>query len=185
MNMKATFHNDIGKFYDHVFPYLIRNELENSLPLSILKSLKTNIHRYGKESPILFSLTKDKSIKLVSLMTPPFDIIISYTEDLDSIEILVEELTKREVFLPGVLSFKEAANKFTKLWCEKNSLESKLLRRERIYKLTEVSEETLGNKNFSVATKSYQSIVLEWSRKFAAEALSETTEEQLQRTISN
>lgn len=183
--MKATFYEDLGKFYDLVFPYLIENEIENSLPLSILNSLKMNIQKYGKELPLMFTLEEDNSIKLVSLMTPPFDIIISYTVNLDCIDILVEELTKREVYLPGVLSFKEAADKFEKLWCEKNSLGSKLLRRERIYKLTEVSEETIGNKDFSAATKSYQSVVLEWSRKFATEALSETTEEQLQRTISN
>ncbi len=179
------FYEDVNKFYDQVFAFLLKHEVKNSLLLTILNSLKINIQKYGKEPPLMFLLTENGIIELISLMTPPYDIIISYTDDLNNIEILVEELSKRNVCLPGVLSFKEAADKFTKLWCEKNSLESQLLRRERIYKLVEVSEETLGDKQFSVATKSHQSIVLEWAREMMSEALTEITEEELVRNINN
>ncbi len=185
MNMRAMFYEDVNKFYNHVFPFLVKNEVKNSLPLTILNSLKKNIQRYGKEPPLMFSLAENRSIELISLMTPPHDLIISYTADLNNIKILVEELSKRNVYLPGVLSFKEAADKFSKLWCKKNSLESQLLRRERLYKLAEVSEETLGDKLFSVATKSNQSIVLQWAREMATEALAEITEEELMRNIKN
>ncbi|MHA1987817.1 MAG: GNAT family N-acetyltransferase [Promethearchaeota archaeon] len=183
--MRAIFYEDISEFYDQVFPFLIKHEIKNCLPLMILNSLKINIKNYGKEPPLMFSLAENGSIELMALMTPPFDIIISYTADLKYIDILVEELSKQSVYLPGVLSFKEAADKFSKLWCDKKSFESKLLRRERIYKLVEVSEETLGENHFSVATKPNQSTVLKWASKMMTEALAEVTEEELARNRTN
>lgn len=183
--MRAAFYEDINEFYNKAFSFLVKHEVKNSLPLTILNSLKLNIQKYGKEPPLMFSLGENGFIKFISLMTPPRDLIISYTDDLNNIEILVEELFKKNVYLPGVLSFKEAADKFTKLWCEKNSLESKLLRRERIYKLTKVSEATLGNKHLSVATKPHQLTVLKWAREMITEALSEITEEELMRNNNN
>ena len=183
--MRAMFYEDANEFYDLVYPFLLKHEVINGLPLAILNSLKENIHRYGKEQPLMFSLAENGIIVLISLMTPPHDLIISYTADLNYIEVLVEELSKRKVYLPGVLSFSEAADKFAKLWCERNSLESRLLRKERICKLVEVSEETLGDRQFSTATKSHQSIVLEWAREMLIEALIEITEEELERSINN
>jgi len=185
MNMRAIFYEDANEFYDLVYPFLLNHEVENGLLFRISNSLKINTQTYGKSPPLMFSIIENETIKLISVMTPPFDLLISYTTDLNSIEILVEELLKRKVSIPGVLSFNEAADKFTKLWCKGNSLESKLLRRERIYKLTKVSEETLGNKQFSVATKPHQPTVLKWAREMMIEALLEVTEEELLRNNNN
>ncbi len=115
MSMRAIFYEDVNEFCNLVFPFLLKYEVKNSLPLTILNSLKINIQKYGKEPPLMFLLAENGTIELISLMTPPYDLIISYTNDLNNIEILVEELSKRNVYLPGVLSFKEAADKFTKL----------------------------------------------------------------------
>ena len=183
--MEAKFYTDINEFYDLAYSFLLKKEVENGLLLSILNSLKKNIQRYGEEMPLLFALKEEGDVKLISLRTPPHDLIISYIDDLNNIEILVEELLKQQEKLPGVLSFKEAADKFTKLWCEVNSLEPQLLRKERIYKLEEVSKETLGERQFSVATKPYQSTVLKWAREMFTEALIEITEEELNRNLYN
>ncbi|MFX0004741.1 MAG: GNAT family N-acetyltransferase [Candidatus Hermodarchaeota archaeon] len=185
MDLKVQFHEDVNKFYALVSPFLLKNEVENGLILAILNALKQNIHRYGKEPPIFLTITRDDEIKLIALRTPPHDLLISYTDDLDIIEILVESLLKRNDKLPGVLSFKEAADKFTKLWCEKNSLEYQLLRKERVFKLEKVSKETLGKRQFSAASKQYESIVLNWAREMIKEALTEVTEEEMNRNIKN
>ncbi len=79
---------------------------------------------------------------------------------MDGIKKLLGELSKHKEKLPDVLSFKKTAEKFTKLWCEKTYLNPHLIRKEQIYKLEEVSKETLGDKQFSVATKKYHSIIL-------------------------
>ncbi|MFX1311510.1 MAG: GNAT family N-acetyltransferase [Promethearchaeota archaeon] len=182
--MEANFYDDINKFYNLASLFLLKREIENALILSILDVLKGNIHRYGEEMPLLLLLREESIIKLIAVRTPPHDLLISYIDKTDCIDVLVEELLKRNEKLPGVLSFRKAADKFTQLWCDKNSLESQLLRKERIYKLDKVSKETLGNNSFHVATKPYQSIVLKWAREMVSEALVEVTEEELDQNNS-
>ena len=185
MSMEARFYEEVDDFYDIAYPFLLAREAENNLLLSLLNSLKENIHRYGKEMPLLFSLTDNDDVKLIALRTPPRDIIISYINDLNFIEVLVEELLKRNEKLPGVLSFKEAADKFAELWCEENSLKPNLFRKERIFKLEEVSKDTVGTKKFSVASKTHQTIVLKWAEEMIKEALADTTEEDIERMTNN
>ncbi|MFX1571648.1 MAG: GNAT family N-acetyltransferase [Promethearchaeota archaeon] len=183
--MEASFYNDINTFYDLATPFLLKREVENGLLLSILNSLKENFHRYGDEHPRLITIMEGNRINLIALRTPPHDLLISYTDKIECIDILVEGLKKANEKLPGVLSFSEAADKFMKLWCKKNSLKSQLLRKERIYELVKVSEETIGDRQFSVATKRYQSLVLKWAKEMLTEALIDITEEEVNRNISN
>jgi len=183
--MKAQFYEDFNEFYNIAFPFLLKREAENNLLLSILNALKENIYRYGKEFPLLFVLTKNGAVKLIALRTPPHDLLISYTDDLDTIEILVEELLQREENLPGVLSFKEAADKFVKLWAEKNSLNLKLIRKERIYKLEKVAKNTLGNQRFALALNTHQSLVLKWAKEFMQEALVELGDDAIESNLIN
>jgi RimJ/RimL family protein N-acetyltransferase len=181
--MEPRFYEDIEEFYKVAYPFLMKNEAENNLPLAILISLKKNIKAYGETKPLLFSLIDYKTVKLIALRTPPHDLIISYTDDLSTIEVLTEELTNRGENLPGVLSFKDAADKFAEKWCEKNFLKNKLFRKERVFKLVKVSEETLGNRKFSVAQKDHQEIVFQWAGEMMKEALINTMEEDIQGMI--
>ena len=181
--MESRFYDDIDEFYELAFPFLLEHEAENNLPLSILNSLKKKVDTYGEEKPLLFSLSDAKIVKLIVLRTPPHDLLISFTDNLSTIEALTEELTKRGEKLPGVLSFKAAADKFAEQWCEKNSLKCNLFRKERIYKLVKVSEETLGHRKFSVAPKAHQELVFQWTGEMMKEALIDTTDDDIQRMI--
>lgn len=180
--MEAKFYDNIYEFYDKTYPFLIKYEAENNLPLAILISLKRNKDHYGKEAPLLFSLIDKKKIELIALKTPPHDLIISYTDNLDAISILVDELYERGEKLPGVLSFKAAADMFAKLWCEKNNLKNNLFRKERVYQLNQVSEDCLGNRIFSMASKTHQALVLKWAEEMIKEALINYNDNDVQRT---
>ncbi|MHA1669149.1 MAG: GNAT family N-acetyltransferase [Promethearchaeota archaeon] len=72
------------------------------------------------------------------------------------------------------MSTKESAEKFVKLWCKSQDLKTKLEANERIYKLTEVAEETLGNRNLINADNSFQDLIIKWGREFILEALTES-----------
>jgi len=184
MSMEARFYEEVDDFYDIAYPFLLAREAENNLLLSILNTLKENIHDIEKKRPLLFSLKDSDDVKLISLRIPPHDLLISYMDNLDTIEVLVEELIKRNEKIPGVLSFKEAADKFAELWCEKNSLKPNLFRKERIYKLVEVSKDTIGKRQFSVASKTHQSIVLKWAGEMMKEAIADVTEDDIEQTTN-
>ncbi len=181
--MESRFYDDIDEFYEVAFPFLLEHEAENNLPLSILNSLKKKLDTYGEEKPLLFSLSDAKIVKLIVLRTPPHDLLISYTDNLSTIEVLTGELKKRGEKFPGVLSFKAAADLFAEQWCEKNSLKYDLFRKERIYQLVKVSEETLGHRKFSVAPKTLQETVFQWTGEMMKEALIDTTDDDIQRMI--
>ena len=175
--MEAKFYENVEEFYNVAYPFLLKHEAENNLPLAILISLKKSKNYYEEEKPLLFSLINNKELELIALRTPPHDLLISYTDNLEHINALVDELFKRKEKLPGVLSFKEAADTFANLWCEKNSLKCNLFRKERVFKLERVSKVYLGDRHFSVASKAHQTLVLKWVEKMMREALIDVTDE--------
>ena len=180
--MEAKFYESIDDFYNIAYPYLLKHEIENNLPLAILISLKKNRNQYGNEEPLMFSLRDNKDMELIALRTPPHDLIIDYTDNFNVIKLLVNELYKRKEKLPGVLSFKEAADMFAKLWCEKNTLKCKLYRKERVYKLERVSEGCLGDRAFSVASKNHQALILQWVGEMMKEAEEGVTNDYVEQT---
>lgn len=180
--MEAKFYDNIDEFYDIAYPFLLEKEAENNLPLAILISLKKNKNHYGEEAPLLFSLINNEKPEFIALRTPPRDLIIAFTYNLEAINILVDELYKRREEFPGVLSFKDAADLFAELWCEKNELKYNLIRRERVYQLVQVSEDCLGDRVFSMANRTHQVLVLKWAEEMLKEALIDVTDDDIERT---
>ncbi len=172
--MKVRFYDDISEFYNLAIPFLLENEAENNLLFGILNVIREDPHRYGVSMPVLVSVFDGNQLKLISLRTPPFNQILSYTDDLRSIDSLVDALNKNTTDLPGVLGSKEGAEKFTKLWCKEKALKTNLTMNERIYKLIKVAEDTLGNRKFIKADDSFKELIFKWGREFMVEALSES-----------
>lgn len=169
--MEATFHSDIGQFCDLCFPFLIQKEAENNLLFGILNNLKTNLQTYSeKHQPVLISITENGVLKLISLQTPPYNQVISYTEDLTTIPFLVEELSHTTPDIPGILGFKEGAQKFGQLWTKKHHKTLQLDMHERVYQLEEVNPETLGTHEFQLATIADKQLIHEWTKAFTLEA---------------
>jgi len=171
--MKVRFYDNISEFYNLAIPFLLENEAENNLLIGILNVIREDPYRYGESKPVLVSVLDGNQLKLISLRTPPFNQILSYTDDLGSIDALVDALNKNNIDLPGVLGIKESVEKFTKLWCKGKALKANLVANERIYKLIKIAEDTLGNREFIKAGDSFKELIFKWGREFMVEALSE------------
>ena len=180
--MEIKFYEFINEFYELVLKFLVNREAENSLLFSILNTIKINPSRYGEEKLILIIATEIEEIKLIALRTPPFNLALSYTDDIDSISALTKELLKRNMKLPGVIGFKAGAEEFGKLWCNSKNLQLRLLRNERIFMLQKVAKETLGKKQFIAGDKSNQNLILSWVEEFMLEVLPESNEANVKRT---
>lgn len=172
--MIVRFYDDISDFYKVAIPFLLEREAENNLLLGILDAIRDNPHRYGELMPVLASVMDGNQLKLISIRTPPYNQLLSYTDDLESINALIEALNKKNTDLPGVLGSKEGAEKFTKLWCKGKEIKTNLIANEQIYKLIEVAEETLGDRKFIIADDSFKELIFKWGREFMVEALSES-----------
>jgi RimJ/RimL family protein N-acetyltransferase len=183
--MKVQFYDDITDFITLSFPFLLQNEAENNLIFSFLNALKENPKRFGKEAPLLISIKDNKKIKLIFVIPPPVYATFSYTDNLELIELLIEHLSKSNYKLSGVLAFKEGGKHFAEMWSKKTSLKYRVIRNERIYKLENVSEGTLGQRKFIAGSKNDESLILQWSRDFILEAAPETDEEELEKILFN
>jgi predicted GNAT family acetyltransferase len=181
--MKGEFYEDVNRFNELVFPFLLKHEAENNLLFSLLNSLKEDLYKYGDNKPVLTSITENNKIKLVSIRTPPFNQVLSYTEDLESIDVLIDVIIKKNYDLPGVLGFKEGVERFVELWYKKKGISSELVTNERIYKLEYVAKETLGKNEFIKATRVYEEKILDWAKEFLIEALPERTEEMIEGSL--
>jgi predicted GNAT family acetyltransferase len=171
--MQVRFHDDISEFSNLATPFLLEHEAENNLLLGILDTVRVDPYRYGDSKPVLISVIDGNQIILISLRTPPFNHILSYTNDLRSIEALVEALNNRNIELPGVMGNKKSTEQFVNLWCKRKGLKANLSMNERIYKLESVKKETLGNKELIQADKSFTELIFKWGRAFIVEAFSE------------
>ncbi|MFX1365334.1 MAG: GNAT family N-acetyltransferase [Promethearchaeota archaeon] len=181
--MKVQFYEDIEKYNEVVVPFLIKKEAENNLIFSVLNAIRNNPTRYGDEKPFLLTVKHNDEIKLVSLRTPPYNQLISYTENLKSIDTLIDIMLRKNMQLPGITGFKDGVKRFIQLWCEDKNLKPQLIRNERVYKLEKVSKGFLGNREFFVGTEGNQSLILSWAREFILEALNETEESFITRSL--
>ena len=116
--MRVESYDDISDYYDKALPFLLEKEAENNLILGILDAIKKNPHRYGENDPVLTTVIDGAELKLVAIRTPPFNQLLSYTNDLGSIGFLVDTLNEDPTDIPGVFGTKECAKKFARLWCK-------------------------------------------------------------------
>ncbi|MFX0086144.1 MAG: GNAT family N-acetyltransferase [Candidatus Hodarchaeota archaeon] len=173
---------DIEEFCTICYNFLEEHEAENNLILGILETLRPNIYAYDPtQAPELVAIFDNKDIVLVSIRTPPYNQILSYTKEKDSIPVLVEFLAETGVEIPGVLGFKDGARLFAKLWTKKHGKKKTLNMNERIYKLDQVNPHTIGKNIFEVATEENLDLLIHYAQNFAQEAFANTSQDQIAR----
>ena len=175
-------YTEIEEFYSTCYTFLEEHEAENNLIWGILNRLRTNIHAYDPErTPELLVVFENEEVVLVSIRTPPYNQIVSYTDKKEAISVLVDFLAERGVDLPGVLGFKEGALLFAEQWTQKNDKTYVLNMNERIYKLTNVNPEIKGTNKFEIATEEDLDLLIQYAQQFVEDAFANTTPEQIKR----
>jgi predicted GNAT family acetyltransferase len=175
--MEVTFHENIERFYDLAFKFLLEHEPSNALLFSILNTIKINPFRYGKEKALLMDVSKRGEIKFIALQTPPHNLVLSYSEEPNALKYLIESMLDRHIELPGVLGPAQLTKTFVELWYHEKRLEPRLVMNERLYKLNNVEEKYLGNHEFIESDEIFTSLIQKWAREFMLEALPESEHE--------
>lgn len=170
--MEVNYFSDVNEFYNSVFPFLITHEAENNLLFGILNALKQDIHTYSPDvSPRLIIISENAKIELVSLRTPPYNQVISYTDNLETVSILVDTLVHKDSDIPGIFGFKEGATEFVKLWQERRTTDVSLEMHERFHRLIRVNPSAIGSHSLEIATQQEYKLISEWNNEFLKEAL--------------
>lgn len=184
--MFGKIYNDVEEFYTTCSKFLEEYEAENNLIIGILEALRTDIQAYDPTiAPVMIVIFDKTEIVLVSLGTPPHNQIISYTENLSSIPVLIDFLIEQKVEVPGILGFKDGALLFADIWTKKRKKTKILNMNERIYKLEEVNPQTLGDNLFELATEENTDIMIQFAKNFAQDAFVNLPKDQIERHQKN
>lgn len=177
--MRIEFGKNSIEFYEKVYPFLEKREIENNLFFIVLENVKKKFETNEQINGLLSFVEDEGEIQVVAICTPPRDLLISHATDLKYIKYLAEKLNEKGLNFPGVLAMKNIANLFAKKWKELKKVKVELIRGERIYELRKVNEKLLGDKEFVVGVKKYENLILKWTEAMLIEAEGPTINEEI------
>jgi predicted GNAT family acetyltransferase len=168
-DLKIKFSSDAGEFLERVQPFLLRREAEHCLILGLLDGL-----RFGEQwgaAPPLMALVEDRSeVSSVALMTPPHNLILSWTADDSAIDAVAEELHARRVVIPGINSSAEIARKLAMKWSQASGCTFRTQMAQRIYQLSRVIKAPRASGRLREPGQSDDALLRKWRAAFSVDA---------------
>ena len=143
--MQFKKYTNVHQFYNDTFNVLMRDEAQNLIPLGNLIIGHAGEDKTGWRDPanwFMATVSDGSSIQMTAIMTPPHNIALYATDNninLDAINCLVKGLADYPI--PGVLTEKELAKRFSQAYTSKKGLTYEVAMDQRIYELTEVNPE--------------------------------------------
>ena len=175
--------DDAQAFLDEAGPFLAEHEAEHNLLFGIAATLIIDAERY-REQPYLAAIKRDDDVVAAAVMTPPFNVVVSMTDDPDAITALGRDLARQRFSVPGVTGPVEVARRFAEMWTERRGLTAKRTIRERIYRLERVTQPTGVPGTARTATGDDRDLLIDWVRAFLIEAL-DGDDEQAERVVDS
>ena len=167
---QIKFFSDAGQFLERVQPFLLRREAEHCLILGLLDGLRAG-EQLGTEPPLMALVENHDEVAAVALMTPPHNLIISWTADDDStLDAIAREFHAKAVAVPGVNSSADLAQRFAQKWSELSGCSYRVLMTQRIYQLSRVTNETRAAGHLREPDRSDDALLREWRAAFSMEA---------------
>ncbi len=167
---------DAKEFYDATFSILSKHEAQNAIPLGNAVIGKKGGEPDGWRNPknwYMSTVSDDAgNIRLVSIMTPPYNITMYETDNLpdeEALQCLCEHIFCENVDIPGVTSENSLAERFAKIYTEKMDMEYRVHKNMRVYVLQEVNKEIPLIGTVRKAEKRDLCFLPYWRREFNAD----------------
>jgi predicted GNAT family acetyltransferase len=167
--LQMKFFSDAGQFLDRVQPFLLTREAEHCLILGLLDGLRAGT-QWGPAPPLMASVEARGEVTAVALMTPPHNLILSWTAHDSTIDAIAHELRSSRVAIPGVNSSAEIARKFAAKWSELSGCTVHQHMAHRIYQLSRVIEEARSVGRLREPVASDDALLRKWHAAFSVEA---------------
>jgi uncharacterized protein len=169
---------DAQAFLDTAGPFLADREAAHNLLFGIAANLVADPDRPMPAPPFFAAVRRDDEVVAAALMTPPFNIVLSWTDDADAISALAAELDRGRVPVPGVTAPVEVARAFADRWAERHGQTAHRTMAERIYRLERVAAPRGVPGTLRIADATDRDLLVEWVRDFLREAVGRTDENE-------
>jgi predicted GNAT family acetyltransferase len=164
---------DVDAFLGRAHDFLVAREAEHNLMLGICSDLQASEVEVEPQVAPRFAVVVDEGGQAIAatLRTPPLRQVLSETEELAAIDLIVGAIADAGESLPGVLGPKEAARRFAELWRERTGHAAELSTSERIFQLTEVVRPRPSKGWWRVAKSPDRKLLAKWIVAFHDEAV--------------
>ncbi len=126
-------------FLDVVGPFLAEHEAEHNLLFGIAANLIRDPHRLMTAPPYFAAVRRDGEVVAAALMTPPFNVVMSWTDDPDAVAALAADLDRDGLPVPGITAPVDMAQSFVERWAGQHDVSPRRIIAERIYRAERVS----------------------------------------------
>jgi hypothetical protein len=170
--MAWTIIEDLGKFDAAAGPFLRLSPAQNTVPLTIIATLRATGPQAFGEQPPLFGWWQPPGgqVGAACLQTPPYPLLISSAPP-EAVTELAATLASAGRPLPGVNGDKTAAERFATHWQRLTGATATVFQRHRLYRLgTLVPPRPAPDGRPKTATRADQDLVTEWWAAFGEEA---------------
>lgn len=124
-------------FQEHVLPFLMEREAEHNLILGIVAGIASGTD--WLDPPPYLALVENEGLAVaVAVMTPPHNLLLSRTERLEALPLLLADLLSSGYGVPGVTASPPVAEAFAGLWQKRTGRQPRLAMAQRIYQLDQV-----------------------------------------------
>ncbi len=164
-------------FLDSASPFLAEREAEHNLILAIAATLLVDPARMGGDV-YLAAIRRGSTVVAAAVMTPPFNIVVSCTDDDEALGALIRDLDRTDLPVPGVTAPVDVAQSFVDLWAPPRSVVPRKTMGGRIYRVIRVIPPIGVPGHARIATADDRSTLVDFVCAFLQEALRRTDERE-------
>lgn len=163
--------DSIQGLLSEAWDFLAAREAEHNLLLGIVGTLRDHPEVYPLR-PYLATVRGGAGIECVALRTPPFNLLLSETDPIESVDAIARDLHELGADLPGVNGPVEAAARFVEMWTDLTGCRALLDMRERVFQLRRlIPPLTQPPGSWRVAGPGDEAILAAWLAAFQRESL--------------
>lgn len=157
-------------FLEVASAFLGEREAEHNLILGICANLTAD-PGFPVAPPYLAAVSRAGQIVAAAVMTPPWNLVLSCSDDPIAMDALAGDLDAARVAVPGTTGPVEEARAFAAAWCGPHGLVSQRAVAERVYQLERVVPPVGVAGRVRIATEVDRDLLIEWVDAFLGEAL--------------
>jgi predicted GNAT family acetyltransferase len=162
-------HRTPAAFLDAAGDFLVAREAEHNLIFGVCATLVAD-PGYASD-PYLGTVSTAGRVVGAAIMTPPWNLVLSCTDEPDTFGDLAADLDARGISIPGVTGPVAIARDFAESWCRAHGLTTGPRIAERAYRLERVVPPAGVPGRLSLATEADRDLLVAWVDAFMTEAL--------------